>query len=55
MTDSKPQFKGMGKSMLTLSWVILLIGLTYAFGIFESNQYNPNKNPDSLTTEQFRC
>lgn len=52
--EPNKQFKSTGRWMLTLTWVILLVGLTYVFGVFEENKFNPNKNPDAKITPQFR-
>lgn len=34
----------LGRGMLTLTWILILAGLTYIFGIREEKQYNPNTN-----------
>ena len=52
--ETNKQFKSTGKWMLTLTWVILLIGLTYVFGIFEENKFNPNQNLEGVVNGQFR-
>lgn len=52
--ETNKQFKSTGKWMLTLTWVILLVGLTYVFGVFEENKFNPNRNPDGVVTSNFR-
>lgn len=46
MTNT-PTEKKIGKGMLTVSWIIVLVGLTLMFGRWERHQYNPNQ---SLTT-----
>ena len=44
MNVPEPQTeKKMGRTMLTISWVIALAGLTYFFGTWEKDQYNPNR------------
>ncbi|WP_185235864.1 retropepsin-like aspartic protease family protein [Teredinibacter franksiae] len=43
MTDNPPPGKGLGKGMLTLSWVLVLAGLTLFFASREENLYNPNQ------------
>jgi len=44
MTDNSSPGKSMGKSMLVLSWILILAGLTYFFSDHEENRYNPNQD-----------
>lgn len=41
----------MGKSMLTIAWIIALAMLTYYFRIREQKDYNPNKEPSYQLTQ----
>lgn len=43
MTNSPPE-KKIGKGMLTISWIIVLAGLTLIFGRWEDHQHNPNQS-----------
>lgn len=36
--------QGLGKSMLVISWIIVLAGLTWVLGRWEQKQYNPNQS-----------
>ena len=42
MNDPSSPGKGMGKTMLTIGWIIALIMLTLFFSAQEENQFNPN-------------
>lgn len=42
MQEHNPQQK-LGRGMLTVSWILVLVGLTYYFGMREKSQFNPNQ------------
>ena len=41
-----------GKNMLIIAWVLALVVLTWIFGMWEDNQVNPNRSPDTSYSEQ---
>jgi aspartyl protease family protein len=41
--DQTPGAK-LGKWMLMITWLLILVGLTFVFGLWEKHQYNPNQN-----------
>ena len=41
--DEHNSQRGMGRGMLYISWILVLIGLTYFFGLREKQQFNPNQ------------
>ncbi len=52
MTNPAPE-KKIGKAMLTISWVIVLVGLTLIFGRWEDHQYNPNQSVTTTPTGEI--
>ena len=52
--DQKTQQQKLGKTMLGICWIIVLIGLTFAFGNWEEKQYNPNQSLTGSETGTFK-
>lgn len=51
--------KSIGKGMLTIAWILVLVMLTFIFGVWEDKQYNPNQtstvnNSGELVLERNR-
>ncbi|VUD40299.1 hypothetical protein TDB9533_00082 [Thalassocella blandensis] len=46
--------RGMGRGMLYISWILVLIGLTYFFGLREKQEFNPNQNIVSSEADGVR-
>ncbi len=53
MNTDKQHSEKLGRHMLSIFWVLVLVALTFFFGLWEKEQYNPNSNPDSLQTQQY--
>lgn len=41
-----------GKRMMTIAWLIALAMLTWFFGNWEEQQFNPNQNPEYSSTDK---
>ncbi len=54
MSEETPPGKAIGKTMLTISWILVLIVLVLLFGRWEEKQYNPNMSAKSVVTSQAR-
>lgn len=46
--NNQPPGFALGKGMLTVTWIGILVGLTFVFGVWEDKQYNPNRQVDAL-------
>lgn len=51
-SQNQDNFNQTGKRMMTIAWIIALALLTWIFGNWEENQFNPNQNPEYSSTEQ---
>lgn len=49
--SEEPSTEKMGKNMMIIAWIIALFFLTYVFGMWEENQFNPNTSPQSRQAE----
>jgi len=47
---SEPKIQNTAKVMSILAWILGLLLLTYFFGVWEEKQVNPNKDPETLST-----
>lgn len=53
-TDQHSDSRSLGKGMLFIFWLLVLGLLTWGFGSWEDRQHNPNINPQSRETPQYR-
>jgi aspartyl protease family protein len=48
--QSDPQ-QTMGKGMMAIAWILAIVILTWIFGMWEQDQYNPNRSPESVKSK----
>lgn len=54
MSEESLPGKGIGKIMLTISWIFVLIVLVLWFGRWEEKQYNPNMSMEGVVMDDTR-
>ncbi|NHN38094.1 TIGR02281 family clan AA aspartic protease [Pseudomaricurvus alcaniphilus] len=52
--DNSPDTRGMGRGMLIVFWLLVMGILTWWFGSWEGQLLNPNQQPVSADTGQYR-
>ena len=49
----KDDARSMGRGMLVLFWILVLLLLTWGFGLWEKQTINPNQSPTSRSTNAY--
>lgn len=51
-SQNQDNSNAIGKRMMTIAWLIALAMLTWLFGNWEEQQFNPNQNPEYSSTDK---